>query len=79
MNPTATAPVIKVVELVGTSPDSWSDAARHAIDQAAQTIHGITGVDVMRSTATVTDGKIDQYRVDLKVAFVIDSNGNAGD
>ena len=79
MNPTATAPVVKVVELVGISNDSWSDAARSAITAASETIRNITGVDVIRSTATVRDGHIHEYHVDLKVAFVVDGDGSAAD
>lgn len=79
MSPTAHAPVVKVVELVGISNDSWSDAARSAIATASETIRNITGVDVVRSTATVRDGRIHEYHVDLKVAFVVDGNGSAAD
>lgn len=79
MNPTTAAPVVKVVELVGVSTESWSDAARTAIATASATIRNITGVDVVRSTATVHDGVIHEYHVDLKVAFVVDANGSAAD
>lgn len=79
MSPTATAPVVKVVELVGISDESWSDAARSAVSTASETIRNITGVDVIRSTATVRNGMIHEYHVDLKVAFVVDGNGSAAD
>lgn len=79
MSPTSLAPVVKVVELVGISNDSWSDAARSAVATASETIRNITGVDVVRSTATVRDGLIYEYHVDLKVAFVVDANGSAAD
>ena len=72
---TTTQPVVKVVELVGMSNESWSDAARQAVAIASETIHNITGVDVMRSTASVKNGKIDEYHVDLKIAFVVEGNG----
>ncbi len=68
----STAQVIKVIELVGTSTDSWSDAARNAVAEAARSIHGITGVDVINSTATVEEGRIKEYHVDVKLAFVVD-------
>ena len=79
MNPTTAAPVVKVVELVGISHESWSDAARSAIHTASATIRNITGVDVVRSTASVKDGMIHEYHVDLKVAFVVDGDGSAAD
>lgn len=79
MNPSTATPVVKVVELVGVSTESWSDAARSAIATASTTIRNITGVDVIRSTASVRDGMIHEYHVDLKVAFVVDANGSAAD
>jgi dodecin len=62
--------VIKVMELVGISPTSWSDAARNAVAEASRTIRGITGVDVLHSTAVVEGGEIKEYRVNVKIAFV---------
>jgi flavin-binding protein dodecin len=64
--------VVKVIELVGISPTSWSDAARNAVAEASRTIHGITGVDVLHSTAVVEGGEIKEYHVDVKVAFVVE-------
>lgn len=67
-----TRKVVKVIELVGISPTSWSDAARNAVAEAGRTIHGITGVDVLHSTAVVEGGEIKEYHVDVKVAFVVE-------
>jgi flavin-binding protein dodecin len=64
--------VVRVIELVGISEKSWSDAAQQAVARASRTIRHITGVDVQRSTAVVRDGKIAEYHVDLKVAFIIE-------
>jgi flavin-binding protein dodecin len=73
--------VIKVIELVGVSSQSWSDAARRAVEEASKTIRGITGVDVVQSTATVEDGKISEYHVNVKIAFRLERGGagNAGE
>ena len=64
--------VIKVLELVGTSSKSWSDAAKSAVEEASKTVRGITGVDVVNSTAQVKDGKITEYHVTVKIAFEIE-------
>jgi len=64
--------VVRVIELVGVSEKSWSDAAQQAIGRVSQTIRHITGADVMHSTAVVRDGRIAEYHVDLKVAFVVE-------
>ncbi len=61
--------VIIVREMVGTSPKSWSDAARQAVATAARTVRNIKTVEVVKSTAIVEDGEIVEYQVDLKIGF----------
>lgn len=68
----ATRKVIKVIELVGVSGESWTDAAKNALAEASKTVHGITGMDVRHSTAVVEDGAIKEYHVDVRLAFVIE-------
>ena len=67
-------PVLKVIELVGTSPHSWEEATKSAVDKAAETLRGITGANVMRQNVVVKDGKITEYRVDVKVAFIVEGD-----
>jgi dodecin len=64
--------VIRVVELVGVSDKSWSDAAQQVVSRASETMRHITGLDVVHSSAVVRDGKIIEYHVDVKVAFVVE-------
>jgi flavin-binding protein dodecin len=64
--------VIKVIELVGTSPNSWEEATQNAVDKAAETVRNIVGADVMGQNAVIDDGEIVEYRVDLKLAFVVE-------
>ncbi len=66
--------VVRVIELVGVSAESWSDAAQQAVTRASQTLRHITGLDVVRSSAVVKDGKIIEYHVDVKLAFVIEGS-----
>ena len=61
--------VIIVREMVGTSPRSWSDAARQAVATAAKTVRNIKTIEVVKSTADVEDGEIVEYKVDLKIGF----------
>ena len=61
--------VIIVREMVGTSPRSWSDAARQAVATAAKTVRNIKTIEVVKSTAEVEDGEIVEYRVDIKIGF----------
>jgi len=66
------AGVAKVIQLVGSSDKSFSDAVRVAVSQAAESVRGITGVDVVSSQATVQDGNITEYRVTVNIAFGIE-------
>ena len=61
--------VIIIREMVGTSPQSWSDAARQAVLRASKTVRNIVSVEVLKSTAEVRDGEIVEYRVQVKIGF----------
>ena len=64
--------VVRVVELVGVSDKSWSDAAQQVVQRASESLRHNTGLDVIKSSAVVRDGKIVEYHVDVKVAFVVE-------
>jgi len=61
--------VIIVREMVGTSPKSWSDAARQAVATASKTVRNIRTIEVVKSTAKILDGEIVEYQVQLKLGF----------
>ena len=61
--------VIIIREMVGTSPKSWSDAARQAVATASKTVRNIVLLEVVKSTAEVRDGQIVEYRVEVKIGF----------
>jgi flavin-binding protein dodecin len=61
--------VIIIREMVGTSPRSWSDAARQAVATASKTVRNIKTIEVVKSTAQIEDGEIVQYEVQLKLGF----------
>jgi flavin-binding protein dodecin len=61
--------VIIVREMVGTSPGSWSDAARQAVATASKTVRNIRTIEVVKSTARIEDGEIVEYQVQLKIGF----------
>ena len=67
-------PTIKIIELIGTSSKSWEDAANTAVEEAAETIKDITGLEVVSQTARVENGKISEYRATVKAAFKVKSN-----
>lgn len=61
--------VIIIREMVGTSPNGWSEAARKAVATASRTVRNIKTVEVVKSTAIVENGEIVEYRVELKIGF----------
>jgi len=65
-------PVVKIIELIGSSPNGWSEAAQNAVTEAAKTVKNIKGVHVKRCTAKVKDNKIVQYNADVKIAFIVE-------
>lgn len=62
----------KVVELVGSSSKSFEEAVKNAIADAASSTRGITGAHVENLSVKCADGRIVEYKVDLKVAFGIE-------
>ena len=64
--------VVKIVELIGVSPKSYEDAVSRAVRRASKTVKNITGVDVIGQSAAVKDGKVTEYRANLKIAFVVE-------
>lgn len=66
--------VVKVIELVGESTNSWQEAAAAAVAEASKTIHNISGVEIYNFTADVDNGRISHYKANVKVAFVVDRN-----
>ncbi|QEH38993.1 hypothetical protein OJF2_76050 [Aquisphaera giovannonii] len=64
--------VVRVAEMVGTSTEGWEDAAQRAVARASETIRHVTGLDLIRSTAVVKDGRIAEYHATVKVAFVVE-------
>jgi len=64
--------VVKLIELVGNSTESWPKAVEEAVSKAGEGLRNIHGVDVIGLKAKVDNGKITEYRADIKIAFVIE-------
>ena len=65
--------VVRITEIVGSSPNSFSDAVRNAVKAAAETVRGIQGVEVISSNADVDDdGNLSLYKVNCKIAFIVE-------
>jgi flavin-binding protein dodecin len=64
--------VVKIIELIGSSPKGWKEATQNAIEEAAKTIRNIKSVHVKRCTAKVAKNKIVEYRAVVKIAFIVE-------
>jgi dodecin len=61
--------VYKVIELIGTSPESWEKAARAAVERASKSLRDLRVAEVVELDMQITDGKIDAFRAKIKVSF----------
>lgn len=61
--------VLKVIEVLANSTKSWEDAAAKAVAKAAKSVDNITSVYVQEQSATVKKGKIEEFRVNVKITF----------
>ncbi len=62
---------VKVIEIIGISPDGFEAAIDNAVAKAAESIAGITGVEVQNLSARVDKGQVVQYRANVKLAFAV--------
>lgn len=61
--------VYKVIELVGSSPDSWEEAAKNAVDQAAKSLKDLRIAEVSQMDMRLEEGKVVAFRARVKVSF----------
>jgi flavin-binding protein dodecin len=61
--------VYKVIELVGTSTESWEKAAKSAVDMAAKSLRDLRIAEIEKLDVQLKDGKVEAYRVKMKVSF----------
>jgi flavin-binding protein dodecin len=67
--------VYKIIELVGTSTESWEKAAAAAVERAAQTLRDLRIAEVVQLDMQIANGKVEAYRAKLKVSFKYEDNG----
>ncbi|WP_027420383.1 dodecin family protein [Crocinitomix catalasitica] len=63
--------VMKVIEVLSSSPKSWEDATAKAVKQASKSLKNIKSVYVQEQSAVVEDGKVTEYRLNLKLTFQV--------
>jgi flavin-binding protein dodecin len=64
--------VAKVITIIGHSPESFAKAADEAVREAAKTLRGISGADVVSMSADVDDGRITNFKTTVNIAFAVE-------
>ncbi len=63
---------VKVIELLASSPKSWTDATDQAIKKASKTLRGIKSANVQNMGVNIENGKIKEYRVNVRLTFSLE-------
>lgn len=61
--------IYKVIEIIGTSPESWEKAARTAVEAASKSLRDLRVAEVVEQDLVITGGKVEAYRTKLKISF----------
>lgn len=64
---------VKIIKVLGTSSESWEDAAHEAVSEASETVDNITGIEIQDHTAKIEDGAITEYKATVEVAFPVEN------
>lgn len=63
--------ILKVIEVLANSEKSWEDATKKAVAQAAKSVKNIRSVYVQDQSASVKDGEVNDFRVNVKITFEV--------
>ena len=66
--------VYKIIELVGSSPESWEKAAANAVEMASKTLRELRIAEVVEMDMQLQDGKVSSYRTKIRLSFKVESN-----
>jgi flavin-binding protein dodecin len=69
------ASIYDVIELIGTSTESWEDAAKNVIDQAGQHLRQLRVAEVVAKDMVLRNGQVEAYRTKVKVSFKYEGHG----
>lgn len=64
--------VVKIIDLVGESPNSWEEATKNVIAEAQKTLRGITRIGIKEFDVRMNEDKVDAFRVRAEVSFRIE-------
>lgn len=63
--------ILKVIEVLSNSNESWEDATKKAVKEASKTVKNIRSVYVKEQSAVVDDGAVKEFRVNVKITFEV--------
>jgi dodecin len=72
------ASIVKVIEVIAESDQSWEQAAQDALTHASRTVRNIKSIYVENLQGVVSNNKITHYRLNAKISFVIEEGDHAG-
>ena len=64
-----TESIYRVTEVIGTSPASWEEAAKNAVETAAKTLRDLRVGEIVRLDVTIDEGRVTQYRARVNISF----------
>ena len=65
--------VYKIIEVVGTSPESWEKAATAAVNRAAKTLRDLRVAEIVQLDMQISNGKVEAYRAKVRLSFKVES------
>ncbi len=63
--------ILKVIEVLANSDKSWEDATKKAVEHASKSVKNIRSVYINEQSASVDDGKVSEFRVNVKITFEV--------
>ena len=64
--------IYKLIDVVGTSPDSFADAVKNAVVEAGKTVHHMNWFEVVEERGAIKDGKVAEFQVTIRIGFKLD-------
>jgi flavin-binding protein dodecin len=68
--------VYKVIELIGTSTESWEKAAKAAVERAAESVRDLRVAEVVEQDLLISEGKVEAYRTKVRVSFKYEASND---
>jgi flavin-binding protein dodecin len=64
--------VLKIIEVIGCSPEGWDEAAAEALKRACKTVKHVQEMEVVRMSAEIEEGEITNYKTTVKISFEVE-------